>query len=122
MPSTRDEDALGPNAGLSCATLAGDVVVNRQRDELGSVRHLMIDVAAGRVAYAMLGVGGVFGIGEALLPIPWNALALDRDALVLDIERDKLERAPRFEGGRGPSLADPDWAREIRDFYGVDAL
>ena len=108
-------------AELSCATLAGDVVVNRDSDELGTVRHVMIDVASGRVAYAVLGFGGVFGIGEALLPIPWSALShdADRDALVLDIARERLERAPRFDAEELSCLADPSRAQAIADFYGV---
>lgn len=98
------------------------MVVNRDDDELGQVRHVMIEVASGRVAYAVLGVGGVFGIGEALLPVPWRALTLDaeRDALILDIARERLARAPRFDPDDPAFLADPDRARAIDAFYGVD--
>jgi hypothetical protein len=108
-------------AEFSCATLAGDIVVNCDDDELGAVRHVMIDVASGRVAYAVLGIGGVFGIGEMLLPVPWRALQVDgeRDALILDIAPARLEAAPRFAPHELPSLDDPDQARAIAEFYGV---
>jgi hypothetical protein len=97
------------------------VVVNRDDDELGAVRHVMIDVASGRVAYAVLGFGGVFGIGEALLPVPWRALFHDhdRETLVLDIARERLERAPRLDAGELMRLSDPIHARVIAEFYGV---
>lgn len=98
------------------------MVVNRDHEELGEVRHVMIEVASGRVAYAVLGFGGVFGIGEVLLAIPWRALTLDaeRDALILDIARDRLARAPRFDPGDPTFLADPERTRAIDEFYGVD--
>jgi sporulation protein YlmC with PRC-barrel domain len=118
-----DDVRLAPAPGLSCAKLAGDVVVNRESDELGRVRHVLIDVASGRVAYAILGVGGVFGIGEDLLPIPWEAFSHEaRDALlVLDIAREELARAPRLDGRQWPAMADPAWLDEICRYYGVRA-
>jgi hypothetical protein len=98
--STRTEardEAFAPHGlrAMSCATLAGGLVVNRARDELGSLRHVMIDVVTGRIAYALLASGGVFGIGERLFVIPWTALSVDIEGqrLVLDVDKEHLERA-----------------------------
>jgi len=67
-------------------TLAGNAVVNRDDEELGTLAHIMLDVPGGRIAYAVLGCGGVFGIGERLHAVPWSALELDpeRQCFVLD--------------------------------------
>ena len=51
---------------VSCASVAGDAVVNRANEDLGKLEHVMIDVPTGRIAYAVLSCGGVFGIGAKL--------------------------------------------------------
>jgi hypothetical protein len=127
LPSTRIETAPAEGeraaCALSCATLAGDVVVNRDLAPLGSLRHLMIDLSSGRIAFAVLARGGVFGIGEKLLPIPWRALTLDAEGrhLVLDVPKEKLESAPGFDDEHWPAMADPAWTRQVHEYYGMPA-
>ena len=56
-----------PNV-LAADTLTGDNVVNHQKEDLGKIEHLMIDLANGRIAYAVLSFGGFLGMGDKLLP------------------------------------------------------
>ena len=104
---------------MSYAALAGDAVVNHRGEDLGKLAHVMIDVASGRVAYAVLSHGGVFGIGERLFAIPWRALALDaaRNCFVLDVDRDRFDKAPGFDPRHWPAMDDAAWAAQVRDFY-----
>ena len=59
----------------------------------------------------------VFGIGESLFAVPWNALAFDpaRDAFVLE----RLEQAGGFDRERWPAMADAGWARAAHRVYRV---
>ncbi len=118
-PARRDESP-GPFV-MSCDTLAGDTVVNRENEDLGTLEHIMIDVASGRIAYAVLASGGVFGIGEKLFAVPWGALVLDADrrCFVLDVDRKRMEEAPGFDKDHWPAMADPAWAGHVHDYYGV---
>ena len=70
---------------MACSQLAGGAVLDANDAEVGRLDHLVIDVASGRIAYAVLARGGVFGIGETLFEVPWSALRLDarREVLVL---------------------------------------
>jgi sporulation protein YlmC with PRC-barrel domain len=70
---------------MACSRLAGGAVLDANDDEVGRLDHLVIDVASGRIAYAVIARGGVFGIGETLFEVPWSALRLDagRQVLVL---------------------------------------
>src|SRR6185369_9178030 len=113
-------DSPGPFV-MSCETLAGDSVVNRDGDDLGTLEHVMIDVPSGRIAYGVLARGGVFGIGAKLFAIPWSALTLDADrkCFVIDIEKSQLDAAPGFDKDHWPAMADRDWANGIHDYYGV---
>ena len=108
---------------MSCGTLVGDTVVNRKDEDLGTLEHILIEVASGRIAYAVLACGGVFGLGEKLFAIPWGAFTLDadRNCFVLNIDKEKLEAAPGFDPDHWPSTADNAWVARIHDYYGVRA-
>jgi sporulation protein YlmC with PRC-barrel domain len=109
------------DAIFSCAMIAGDSVVNPANEDLGKLEHVMIDIPTGRIAYAVLACGGVFGIGAKLFAVPWGALTLDGDHqhFVLDIDKRRFEKAPGFDKDHWPAMADPAWASQIHDYYGV---
>ena len=105
---------------LSASTMTGDSVKNRADEDLGKIKELMIDVPGGRVAYAVLSLGGVMGMGGKLFAIPWNALTLDEDrkCFMLDVDKTTLENAPGFDKDNWPDMADPAWGEKIHSYYG----
>ena len=64
-----DKHGPGPKV-MAADTLQGDEVCNAAGEKLGELSHIMIDVPSGRVAYAVLSVGGFLGLGEKLLATP----------------------------------------------------
>ena len=70
-------NAAGPARVVSSDALVDAPVVNAAGDELGRVAYVMLDVAEGRVAYAVLSHGGGLGVGEQLFAVPWQSLRLD---------------------------------------------
>lgn len=114
------EAAVLPGSHLtSCDVLVGEPVVNGAGEALGELAHLMFDLASGRIAYVVIARGGVLGLGERLHAVPWSAVARDaqRQCLVVDIERDRMDRAPGFDPSRWPAMSDPAWQRSIEGFY-----
>ena len=81
----------------------------------------MLDVASGRVAYAVLSYGGFLGMGQKLFAVPWSALTLDTEnkRFTLDVEKDRLENAPGFDSDKWPDMADPSWQKEVHGYYGT---
>lgn len=77
---------------VSSDALVDTPVVNSAGDVLGHVADVMLDVADGRVAYAVLAHGGVLGLGELLSIVPWKSLRLDaaHDCFVLEATRESL--------------------------------
>jgi hypothetical protein len=73
------------------------------------------------VCYAVLSFGGVFGIGEKLFAVPWNALRLDTEnkRFELNVETDRLKNAPGFDKNAWPDMADQSWVDEIHSYYGT---
>jgi len=107
---------------LSASTLAGDKVVNRAGEDLGKLDEIMIDIPTGRIAYAVLSFGGFLGVGNKLFAIPWSRLAVDEvnKRMILDVDKDTLERAPGFDKDTWPDMSDPSWGAQIHSYYGVE--
>jgi sporulation protein YlmC with PRC-barrel domain len=110
------------DAVLSSSTLSGDDVVNRDGDKLGTLKEIMIDLARGDVAYAVVARGGLAGIGEKLFAVPWEMFDVDVEAheLILDIAEDVLDNSPGFDPGHWPSFSDQEWRTHVHDYYGLD--
>jgi hypothetical protein len=81
----------------------------------------MIDMASGKVAYAVLSFGGWLGMGDTLFAVPWAALTLDttNKRFTLDIQKATLKEAPGFDKDRWPSMSDKTWASGVHKFYGT---
>lgn len=112
----------GPGPGLMGAdTLVGNDVYNRQNEDLGDVKEIMLDMSTGRVSYAVLSFGGILGMGEKLFAVPWDALTLDtkHKRFTLNIKKESLDQAPGFDKDSWPDMADQAWAKGIHDYYGT---
>jgi sporulation protein YlmC with PRC-barrel domain len=90
MLQTRDAKGLWMQSVLAADTLTGDRVVNRQKEDLGTIEHLMIDLQNGRVVYAVLSFGGFLGMGDKLFAIPWSALKVDTTERQFILEVDPI--------------------------------
>lgn len=125
--TTRDQfgmyaDQGGPGPALMGAdTLLGNDVYNKDGEDLGDIKEFMIDMASGRVAYAVLSFGGVLGMGKKLFAVPWAALKLDTEnkRFTLDVNKDALKGAPGFDSDHWPTMADKIWATGVHKFYGT---
>jgi hypothetical protein len=71
----------------------------------------MLNKLNGRVAYAIMSFGGFLGIGESYYALPWKMLTYDTrlGGYVVDLDRDRLEKAPHYT-----PADEPDW-RTYRD-------
>lgn len=111
----------GPGPHLMGAdTLIGNDVYNHAEEDLGDIKEIMLDVATGKVAYAVLSFGAFLGMGAKLFAVPWSALTLDtiNKRFTLDISKERLENAPGFDKDDWPDMADETWARSIHSYYG----
>jgi sporulation protein YlmC with PRC-barrel domain len=84
---------------VSSSAFIGTAVKNLQGEKLGNLQELMIDPQSGRVVYAVLASGGVLGMGEKSVAIPWETLkvGLEKDELIVEMDKDKLQSAPAYE-------------------------
>ena len=115
-PMARDET----HDLIASDRVEGTTVYNRDGERLGTISKFMVGKRNGRVEYAVMGFGGLFGMGERDYPLPWNVLTYDTDkgGYVVDLDKDKLEKAPSFERGQDPTY-DRDYGEQVYTYYGV---
>jgi sporulation protein YlmC with PRC-barrel domain len=116
----KEDGHKGPGPELMGAnTLTGDKVHNLKDEHLGDIKEIMLDMRTGKVAYAVLSLGGVFTMGEKLFAVPWSALKLDtvNKRFVLDVEKERFENAPGFNSDNWPNMSDQQWINSIRPYY-----
>ncbi|MFO7323612.1 MAG: PRC-barrel domain-containing protein [Chloroflexota bacterium] len=109
-------------AMLSASSLIGTEVVNLHNESLGKLEEVMIDLATGRIGYAVLSFGGVLGIGNKLFAVPWASLTVDEKhkKIVMDADRERLKNAPGFDRNNWPQTPNGLWVRQVYDYYGAE--
>lgn len=106
---------------ISSEKVDGTAVYNPNGDRLGTVDHLMIDKFTGQVEYAVMSFGGFLGIGESYNPVPWKSLTYDVNlgGYVVDTDRARLEKAPRFQSSAQPNWSDRGYTGRVDEYWGV---
>ncbi len=105
---------------ISSEKVDGTAVYSRDGEKLGSIHHFMVGKRSGRVSYAVMSFGGLFGMGEDYYPLPWDSLTYDtsRKGYVVDITKDMLDKdkQPSYARDSEPEWND-DFDTRIRTFY-----
>jgi len=96
----------------------GIVVYDADGVRVGSIADIIGDVK-GRVIYAILSHGGVLGIGDKLIPLPWSMISPGDKigTLKIKLSKEALERVPNFAGDNWPDFSKSEWNTKMQDYY-----
>lgn len=108
----------GSGQGMQASKLMDMEVQDQNQKKLGTVSDLFVS-EDGKVEYLIISKGGMMGMGEDLIPIPWDQVQqMDQEeALTVNIDEQKLENAPTFSEN---DFQQPGWQQEVRGYYGQE--
>jgi sporulation protein YlmC with PRC-barrel domain len=81
--------------------IIGTRIKNTEGKDIGEIDQLLVDTRSGRVTHAVIGVGGLMGVGEKKVVVPWSEVKFapgaegKKNAITMD--EAKLDNAPRYE-------------------------
>ena len=108
---------------LSGSSIMGISVENKNGNNIGSIKDVMIDTRTGEVVYAVLAVDtGFLNLSSKFFAVPLQALEFDyeNERVLMDIKREQLENAPGFDKGNWPNGPQSEFIGSVYDFYEVE--
>jgi sporulation protein YlmC with PRC-barrel domain len=88
-----------PSDALTISNYYEQDVYDNQNNKIGDVKDVLLD-KEGRVSAVIVGVGGMLGVGEKDVAVPFNALKIaEKDGdryLVMNTTKEALEKAPGY--------------------------
>ena len=106
-------------------------VINEKGQDLGQVQNFVIDMVAGRVAFAIVsfvsrgeqekqGERGIFGLSDKWFAVPWEILVWrpEKRKFLLDVKREVLEKAPGMNKDKWMEEIDLSWLAKNSLHYG----
>jgi sporulation protein YlmC with PRC-barrel domain len=86
---------------LETSQLVGTRVKSEAGKDIGEIDNLLIDPQSGKVSHVVIGYGGLVGVGEKKVVVPWSDVKLtaqpDGKKPQAMMDQAKLDSAPRWE-------------------------
>lgn len=88
--------ATGHTTAIRASRVIGTAVKDTAGQTLGKIEDVVLDKTDNAVMFAVIGFGGVLGMGEKYHPVPWSALNYeqDLDAYVIPYSLEELKAGP----------------------------
>jgi sporulation protein YlmC with PRC-barrel domain len=115
-PQQQAQDRAGQllaQGEMSVDRLIGQKVTDRNGNDLGKIDEVVLDMQAGKVHAAVIQFGGFLGMGGKNYAFAMSELqrGQERDQLVVDVDKQKLEKAEGFAQGQWPAMDSDYWGR-----------
>jgi hypothetical protein len=88
--------ATGHSIAIRAARVIGTPVKDLEGNTIGKIEDIILEKTDSKIMFAVVGFGGLLGVGEKFHPLPWDVLDFDpsKDAFVVPFTKEQLEQAP----------------------------
>jgi sporulation protein YlmC with PRC-barrel domain len=86
----------GHTSAIRAKKVIGTDVKDPSGHKMGTVEDIVLDKQSNNIMYAVVGFGGVLGMGEKYHPLPWGVLKYDETegAYMVNFTKEQLKAAP----------------------------
>lgn len=100
--------------------LEGSDVVDDHGEKAGSIQDIISNRSSGEIDFALLGTGGLGGIGADTKPVPWQALRQSGvKQFSVPMPRERIKQAPELGKEEVNHLEQPEFCDSVCSFYGL---
>lgn len=121
----RDERDMASRAGYAPILIPSDWIVGANvmgstNEKVGDIADLILSPADGHIEYALVSSGGVLGIGDKLIVVPWRSFGWRADGrtLTLGTTKERLDAAPAFDKDQWSLIREPTVLNTIGEYFG----
>jgi hypothetical protein len=101
--------SIAPETLIASERVEGKKVYDLAGHKLGKIDDILIDKVTGVANYAVMSFGGFLGMARKHHPLPWASLHYDlkKNGYVVDLDKARLEAAPRYDPKTKNYVANP---------------
>lgn len=122
--SSAQTHGRGMMAGQSMTQLeplVGKTVLDSQQKEIGTIQDIIVDSHSQKAKYAVLGSGGLLGIGEDYHAVPWSALNIQSSqgtvqSVNIKTDADTVKNSPVVQLGATRTF-DSQMQSQVDSYY-----
>ncbi len=98
--------------------IVGMEVKSRDDDDFGNIEQVILDLREGRPVYAVIGFGGLMGMGQDLAAIPWSLVDIHPQKEIAQIDtRAQTLRSIAYSEDNAPNLEQMDRAEKLHQRF-----
>ncbi|MFO0921293.1 MAG: PRC-barrel domain-containing protein [Pirellulales bacterium] len=109
---------------MPTSKLIGTTVKDLDGENCGDINAFVFDIK-GQVHYVLIGLGGVVGVGESEVAVPWSAFhcecTMENEKMVchpkLKMSSKQLQTAPHLKAQGYLELTDSEWSKNNATFF-----
>lgn len=118
MHSDKVQDASAWITLVPANTLIGTEVIGSDNTKVGTINDFVIDRGTGRIAYAIIGHGGILSLGQDVFAVKYDRLnyfPVDQNFEV-NMTKKQADRQVEFLPENWKDLNHSSWMTELKDF------
>jgi sporulation protein YlmC with PRC-barrel domain len=94
--------------------------VRNNKEKIGKIDDLVIDLESGRVLYSVISIGGFLGIGDHFVAVPVGALIESNTWFRLPLDKQQLLHAPQYSHAKDAQsrMSSPEFLNQLERLFG----